>query len=256
MYEEAVIIGIFRGIMEWLPVSTSAMPALGISHEQVYSYSLMVRLGALMALAYRFRYDFGKIFFRLITFRWEEEERFLFYSTLFTGIVGLPIYRAFTERAASLNMDAVNGIMGAALIITGILFHKARENPIKKVEREKGLGEVGIVESVSAGIAQGAALLPGISRSAVTIGALLLLGVNQKKAVRLSFLIALPAIFGTLFLDAQRASMPVDVSIVAVLTSFVAGLLTLEAILLLAKKLNFSKFCILFGSIALVGVLI
>jgi len=265
VYEEAVVMGILQGVMEWLPIGTSGhamlalMDLLGVSPEYVYTYSLMIHLGALMALAYKFRYELGKIFFKLITFRWGEEESFIFYSTLFTGIVGLPVYKALGERAASLNIDAVNGVIGVLLIITGIVLHRAHENPIRRVKREKGLkegDEVGIVESVSAGIAQGVAILPGISRSGITIGALLLLGVNQEKAVRLSFLIALPAIFGNLFLEAPRTAMPVNVSIVAVLTSFVVSLATLEVMLRLTKKLNFSKFCILFGSIALVGVLI
>ncbi|AIF69652.1 hypothetical protein PAP_06270 [Palaeococcus pacificus DY20341] len=260
-YMEAVVMGVLQGITEWLPISSSGQTMLalmnffGVPPEQAYSYALMLHLGTLMALAYKFRYDLGKILLKFIAFKWGEEEKFLFYSTLFTGLIGYPLYKTFSERVAGLNIEVVNGLIGVALIVTGLVLYKTQENPIKRAEKEKGLksdDEVSIVESITAGIAQGIAVLPGISRSGMTIGALLLFGVKQEKAVRLSFLMAIPAIFGALFLEAPKNPMPINVAVVAVLSSFTVSLVMLEVMLKAAKRLNFSKFCILFGSIALI----
>lgn len=268
-YIEAVIMGILQGFAEWLPISSSGQVMLAlinlfaVSPEKAYSYALLLHFGTLFAVLFKFRYELGRILINLVTFRWGEEETFLFYSTLFTAVVGLPLYKAFKTIVASLNVEAVNGIVGFALILTGIILSKSREKPKDEIEQivpKRRKEEVTIVEAMIAGVAQGIAVLPGLSRSGMTIGALLLLGVEQKKAVRLSFLMAVPAIFGALFLELQAVNEPITVSLVAVLSAFIVSLLALEGMLKLAEKLNFSRFCIVFGSIAviasLMGVLI
>ncbi|HIP89303.1 MAG TPA: undecaprenyl-diphosphate phosphatase [Thermococcus paralvinellae] len=256
-YVEAVIMGVLQGFAEWLPVSSSGQVMLalinlfGVSPEKAYSYSLLLHLGTLFAVLFKFRYELGRILTNLITLRWGEDETFLFYSTLFTAVIGLPLYRAFKTVVASLNVEAVNGIVGFALILTGIILSKGREKS-KDVARKE---EITFVEAMIAGVAQGIAVLPGISRSGMTIGALLLLGVEQKKAVRLSFLMAVPAISGALFLELQSVNEPITVSLMAVLSAFVVSLLALEGMLKLAERLNFSRFCILFGGIAIIASL-
>ncbi|RLF79258.1 undecaprenyl-diphosphate phosphatase, partial [Thermococci archaeon] len=80
-YYQAIFIGILQGITEWLPISSSGQMVLflinllKIPPEQAYSYSLLLHLGTLMALLFKFRYDLGRILLKLILFRWEEEER-------------------------------------------------------------------------------------------------------------------------------------------------------------------------------------
>jgi undecaprenyl-diphosphatase len=266
-YYQAIIIGLFQGITEWLPISSSGQTMLflinllKIPPEQAYSYSLLLHLGTLMALFFKFRYELSKILLKLVLFRWEEEEKFLFYSTLFTGIVGLPLYKTFKLVASSFNGEAINGIIGIALILTGIILKKSREAPLEKLE--KGLKsekeEATIFDSIIAGVAQGIAVIPGISRSGMTVGSLLLLGIKQEKAIRLSFLMAIPAITGALFLElpeVSRTSEPLTIPLAAVITAFVVSLLMIEVMLRLAKRLDFSKFCIFFGFIALIASLL
>ncbi|USH00986.1 undecaprenyl-diphosphate phosphatase [Thermococcus argininiproducens] len=266
-YYQAVFIGILQGITEWLPISSSGQVMLSlinfirISPEDAYSYSLILHLGTLMALLFKFRYDLGKIMFKLLLFRWEEEEKFLFYSTLFTGLIGLPLYKGFKSIVSSFNPEAVNGIIGIALILTGIMLKKSQEAPLERLEKglKKEKDEVTIVDAIIAGIAQGVAVIPGISRSGMTIGSLLLLGIKQEKAVRLSFLMAAPAIIGALFLElpeASRTSEPLSLPLASILSAFIVSLLMLELMMKLAKRLNFSRFCIFFGFIALIASLV
>lgn len=266
-YYQAIFIGLLQGITEWLPISSSGQVMLllinflKIPPEQAYSYSLLLHLGTLMALFFKFRYDLGRILLKLVLFRWEEEERFLFYSTLFTGIIGLPIYKTFKIVASSFNGEAINGVIGIALILTGIILKKAQEAPLEKLEKglKKEKEEVTIFDAIVAGVAQGVAVIPGISRSGMTVGTLLLLGVKQEKAVRLSFLMAIPAITGALFLElptVSSTSEPLTLPLAAIITAFVVSLLMIEIMLEIAKRLDFSKFCIFFGFIALIASLL
>ncbi|GAB6102601.1 undecaprenyl-diphosphate phosphatase [Thermococcus atlanticus] len=256
-YVQAAIIGILRGITEWLPVSSSGqamltvMNTFGITPEEAHSYTILIQMGALLALFYRFRYDFGKILMNLLTLRWGEEESFLFYSTLFTAAVGLPLYRAFGGFSDSSTPEIINGLIGAALIATGLMMRA----PLERVERgiRRGKEEVTVIDAIIAGVAQGAALIPGISRSGMTIGVLLFLGVDRRKAVRMSFLMAIFAITGALFIEGESVAQPVPLSLTAVLSSFAVSLLMMEVILRLAEKLDFSRFCMLFGAVALIA---
>ncbi|WP_461865135.1 undecaprenyl-diphosphate phosphatase [Thermococcus sp.] len=267
-YVQAAVMGILHGIAEWLPMSTSgqtmfaAVNLFGISPEELYSYSILIQMGALLALFYKFRYDFGKILMNLLTLRWGEEESFLFYSTLFTIVIGAPLHRLFMEAVSPVNPEIINGLLGIVLIVTGVRMKKSRKAPLERAKRGVGGSkeEVTVVDAIIAGVVQGIAFIPGISRSGMTIGALLLLGVDQKKAVRMSFLMAIFAITGLMFLERESAAQPLPLSLTAVISAFAVSLLMLEIITRLAEKLNFSRFCVLFGAIAFViavlGVLI
>ena len=263
-YYQAIFIGIFQGITEWLPISSSGQVMLlfinflKITPEEAYSYSLLLHLGTLMALFFKFRYELGKILFKFILFRWEEKEKFLFYSTLFTALIGFPLYKAFKMLASSFNAEAINGIIGVALILTGIILKKTRETPLERLEKglKKEKDEVTIFDAIVAGIAQGISVVPGISRSGMTIGSLLLLGVKQEKAVEFSFLMAVPAILGALFLEfpeVSRSSEDISLPLISIFSAFIASLLMIDVMLKIAKRLNFSKFCIFFGFIALIA---
>lgn len=264
-YATAALLGLLQGVTEWLPISSSGqtmlamMNLLGIPPEDAYALAMTLHLGTLMAVLWKFRYDLGEILLHLARFRIGEDERFLVYSTLFTALVGYPVYKALTARLGDMNLELANAFIGILLIFTGVFIHKTKEHPIVRKEREVGIkndDEVGIAEAIAAGIAQGVAVLPGVSRSGMTVGTLLLFGTEQRKALRLSFLMAVPAILGALFLEMPKEPLPPDLSIVAVMTSFVVSLLSLEVMLKLAEKLDFSKFCFLFGGIALIlGVL-
>ncbi|WP_461866436.1 undecaprenyl-diphosphate phosphatase [Thermococcus sp.] len=256
-YTQAVIMGILQGLVQWLPINSSGhvmdtiITILGMSPSEAYSYLILFHMGALLALFYKFRYDLGKILMKLLRFRWEGEESFLFYSTLFTFVIGIPLYKGFKS---CINPEIINGLIGIILVLTGL----RRQAPLERVGKEirQSKEEVTVVDALIAGLAQGIAVIPGISRSGMTIGALLFLGIDQKKAVRMSFLMAVFAITGSLFLEGKSLTQPLSLSLTAVLSSFAVSLLMMEAILKLAKKLDFSKFCMVFGVIATVMALL
>ena len=103
--------------------------------------------------------------------------------------------------------------------------------------------QIGVREAVAAGLAQGIGVLPGISRSGITIAAALGTGVDREKAGEFSFLIAIPAIVGAAILDFSQSGELIDVVAplslaVGMAAAFVSGLLSL---LLLVRLIRTGK---------------
>jgi undecaprenyl-diphosphatase len=100
------------------------------------------------------------------------------------------------------------------------------------------------------GIAQGIAVIPGISRSGTTIAALLSRGVNQKDALEISFLLSIPPVLGLMILTFSGFH---PVYFISLAVSFVFSLFSMEILLRAAKSLDFSWFCF---AVALVTIII
>lgn len=243
--------GILQGVTEWLPISSSGqnmlalMNILNITPKDAFSLAIFLHLGTLLAAVIKFRGDIIK----LINYRDRQLFWFIFITTIFSGIVGLPAYLLLKENIDSWTGDAVTGLIGLLLVVTGLIIYLSK----KKVGR-KSLTGSSVVDMVVVGSLQGLTILPGISRSGVTVSALLLRGYNQKEALRLSFLMSIPVVAGAVSADilttdvCHMGSLPVTIG---VFTSFVFGYLTIDALLRIAQKIKFESFCVLFGLIAL-----
>ena len=110
-------------------------------------------------------------------------------------------------------------------------------------------------EAFFLGLFQGLAILPGVSRSGTTITYLLLSGVEQGQALIVSFLISVPAVLGAVTLEALSGNFVFfQNGLVMLLTSFAMGYLTMDALLKLAKKVNFSIFCVFLGVVTIIIV--
>jgi undecaprenyl-diphosphatase len=143
------------------------------------------------------------------------------------------------------------------LLITGAFLFFTR------LSRRRAGGDLTLGKSVGIGCAQAAAILPGISRSGVTIGSGLMLGVSKERAAEFSFLMSLPAIFGATLLRARHlvGATPelrqLEVIAVGALVAFVAGYVALRFLLLVLKRGNFSIFayyCVIVGILGIVFV--
>ena len=103
------------------------------------------------------------------------------------------------------------------------------------------------------GIAQGFAVLPGISRSGLTISALLIKGYDKTASLRFSFLLSVPvsiAASAYLFLFGDMVDIELKFFLLASLFAFIFGYLTMEVLIRISQKINFAKFCIFFGILA------
>ena len=134
-------------------------------------------------------------------------------------------------------------LVGICLMITGIILWLT-PNTAEDVESLIGWKKAALI-----GVAQAVAILPGISRSGMTIAMALLLGVGKKSAAKFSFLMVLPVILGKLILDlASGELITQDVNIpalfIAFLSSFIVGVVACRWMINLVRRHNLTAFAI------------
>ncbi|MFQ5975632.1 MAG: undecaprenyl-diphosphate phosphatase [Candidatus Hydrothermarchaeales archaeon] len=251
---EGLLIGTLQGIAEWLPISSSGqgmlvlIQFLGLKPGEAFSIAIFLHLGSLLAVLYYFRKELGGVI-RGVTKPVEETEEsrkigvFLVVTTIFTALIGVPLYFTMSAYFSLVNGDVVTAGIGILLIITGLVLKKGGFGT-RKIE------DLETKDMAVVGLAQGFAILPGISRSGITIAALLMMKFDNTTSLILSFLMAIPAIIGAIILDISFnlfLNLPLLVGIAA---SFIVSLVSVDYLLKISRRLDFSKFCIFIGIIA------
>ena len=251
----ALLIGVLQGVLEWLPISSKGsltmlmISVLGLEPAQALSLSIYLHAGTgLAALVY-----FRQGVLEMIRHRTEADLRllrFLILSTLTTGFVGLPIF--MLSWGASAYGEALLALTGAALIVTGLVQRGARQ------VGERTAGSLGDKEGLLAGVAQGLSAIPGLSRSGVTSSVLLIRGLSGDEALRASFLMAIPASFAAALGLAYVEGVPMlePSFIFSLASSFFSGILSIGALLRLARRVRFWGLCVLLGALALFSPLL
>ena len=259
-----MILGILQGILEWLPVSSEGILTLvsinflKISTLEAIKFSIWLHLGTFFAAIFYFRKDIIGLIKHLPVyfknFRFADEKtkliNFLIISTLLTGLIGFPIFLFVLDFFSSISAKIMTFLIGLLLIMTGFIQKKSKEGfkDINALKKEDG---------IILGFLQGFSILPGISRSGVTTSGLLFRRFNSETALKLSFLMSIPAIFvaeiGLGILEGVEFSLA---SVSSVLMSFLFGLLSIGLLLKIARKVEFWKFCIILGLISIISILI
>jgi len=221
----AALLGLVQGLTEFLPVSSTAHllllgEALGLDPERFgLSFTVALHIGtALAVLLY-----FARTWIGLV------QDVFALRLRLPLLIVAGTIPAVLAGLALQ---SAIEGglrdpaYVAAFLIIGSLIFVAAERFTIAR----RPLESIGFVDALVMGVAQAIALLPGISRSGITISAGLIQGVRRPDATRFSFLLATPVIFGAVaktFLDASKAAglfAAPDVLVVGFGVSFISGI--------------------------------
>lgn len=206
---EAVILGIIQGITEFLPVSSSghlvlAQHWLGITGNAL-TFDVIVHAGSLAAIVVVLKDELLGIVAGLFGGRSREarEGRALFWrlvvATLPLVVVGL-LLRDWVDEAFSSALVSV-----AFLFVTGgFLLYADRTTDRRSYGMSgSGIGDGSVhwSQAIWMGISQAFAVLPGLSRSGVTMGAGLMTGLDREAAARFSFLMSIPAILGATILE-------------------------------------------------------
>lgn len=229
----AVVLGAVQGLTEFLPISSDGHVALfamlfGVSDELPLSMVVMLHVGTLIATVVAFREDLATLARRTVSglrepraFLDSDEGRLLTaiaVASIPTAIVGL----ALEERVEA--WARVPWIVGACLLLSALAVFTTR----------RGGGDAeGLTpqHALLVGIAQGLAVLPGLTRSGSTIALAMLLGMSGPAAFRFSFLLSLPAIFGATLLKArdhqELAALGPGV-LIGALTAMIVGYLALR----------------------------
>jgi len=257
---EPIVFGILQGIFEWLPISSQGNLVLvmvglaGIAATEAFKLSIFLHIGTLFSALVYLRKDVAQVLRGLVEYKpcYSSETdslvSFLLLSTIITAIVGLPLFLYIS--AAEFAGEVLLALVGLALIITGI---------IQKLSPAKGAGKsLNLKDTILLGFLQGLSIIPGISRSGITTSALLLRKYEAKQALRLSFLMSLPAVFMAEVALVAFGSLPevtAAEAAVGIGTAFIVGLASIHALLKLAGRVSFWKFCIAIGVIAMLPLL-
>jgi len=254
-YLLAILFGIIQGIFEWLPVSSEAFIVifskylLGMNIEQGIEFAIWLHLGTLISAIVYFRKEIMEIIMEVVEdiknrkIRLGEITSFLFISTFFSGLIAFPLLLFAINFGIDENIFMV-GIGLFLLIISGI-------QTIKEMKKKD---KINYMDSIIVGIMQGLAVLPGISRSGITIGTLLLQGYSVEKAFKLSFIMSIPIVFlaqfafpiikGNFFISAEM--------IVAAITSAIVGYISISYLIEFSKKYSFQKVTLILGILVLI----
>ncbi len=253
----SALLGLVQGLTEFLPVSSSGhleiLNALLGSSESLDSdlaMVVLVHVGTALSILYVFRKDIWQILKDVFSLKWTDESR-LAIEILISMIPALIIGLAFEDQLESLFSGGI-WMVGISLICTGLVLWVT---PNIKDQKEP----VGYKKAVLIGVAQAVAVLPGISRSGMTIAAALMLGVGKKEAARFSFLMVLPVILGKALLDiiggewAVGSDQMVPV-MTALVVSFFVGVIACTWMIKLVQNSSlryFAIYCVVIGAIAL-----
>jgi undecaprenyl-diphosphatase len=241
-----VFLGIIQGILEWLPVSSSGNITLimvhiaGTSFSEAVKVSFFLHAGTMLSVLIKFRSHLFNLAKDAISRRSTPLLNFYVTATATSAVTGVPLYflveLEISEFAGSL-------LIAFFLVITGIA--------IRTQKRElKCVRETTLVDACIVGLAQGISVIPGISRSGMTISALLSRGITQEEALRLSLILSVPPVIVLLILSFSGFHW---VYMLSMGISFICSLLSMEILLRAAQALNFSYFC--FG-VAIVTILL
>jgi undecaprenyl-diphosphatase len=198
---QALVLGLVQGLTEFLPVSSSAhlrfVPALLGWEDPGAAFTAVTQIGTELAVLIYFRRDIAGLVrgflrgLRSAEARQAVEWRLAWYvgiGTIPIGVLGF----VFADVIEGEVRDQL-ALMAVALIGVGLLLYVAdRRGP-----ERRGVEDLRLRDALVLGLAQAAALFPGVSRSGGTITAGRFLGLTREAATRFSFLLAIPAVLAS-----------------------------------------------------------
>ncbi|HEY3294444.1 MAG TPA: undecaprenyl-diphosphate phosphatase [bacterium] len=196
---DAVLLGIIQGLTEFLPVSSSGHLAvfqylLGLT-QPMLTFDVLLHVGSLIAILAFFRKQIIELAISVFAPSREPGSRrllgLIIVASIPTALIGLG-YKDFVET--QFESPAAVGMFW--LLTAGLLFGVS-----KMMQGSKQLRDITIPDALLIGLFQGVAILPGVSRSGATLVMGMLCGLHPKAAANFSFLIAIPAILGAIFLQ-------------------------------------------------------
>jgi undecaprenyl-diphosphatase len=248
---DAMILGFIQGIAEWLPISSEAMVTLagrfiaGLGYSEALGMAIWLHSGTLIAaLAY-----FHKDVIDILKSVYEQgADRslmiFLLITTISSALVAFPLlFLAFSIVIP----EALTTIVIGLFLVLVAFMQKERKGGLEKT--------LDWGKAVLAGLVQGLAVLPGLSRSGLTISALLGQRFPVKQAFRLSFLMSIPVSFGAqVALPIVKEGFSVSFEmLVGAAVAAIIGYLTIGLLMDFAERVNFFRATLALGLLVIIA---
>ena len=243
---QLILLSLVQGLTEFLPVSSSAHLVLLSEflgeEDQGIIFDVGVHFGTLLAALVYFRSDLKKMIINLGSHKLLSEENNLT-TNLVIGVI--PILLVGFLLRDFINLHLRNSeVIAYATIIFGIFLYTAQ---LRKGKED--LDSVNLKQALIIGLFQCLALIPGTSRSGITITAGLFLGLSATAASRFSFLLAIPTIGAIALAELIRVSF-IDITdngtelSIALIISFLVAYISIDMFLKLIDRIGFTPFVI------------
>ena len=266
IYVKSFLLGIIQGITEFLPISSTAhlkvVPYLFGWSDPGVSFSASLQLGSAFAVIYYFRdditiivYSLFSIFMHRMPFK-DDNTRlvtYIFVANLPIFVFGLLI-KLYWQNFSDSNIRGLFSIAIISIVMALLLGFAEIYGKRKKIFADINLRDV-----ILLGMSQSLALFPGVSRSGITLTSALFSGIERKTAARLSFLVGIPAISISGFVELFtifRTSSLIDIvpTIIGIISSFFSSIFAIDVFLRFVAKNNtlvFVYYRLIFGTLIL-----
>ncbi len=248
---EVLVAGFLQGLLEWFPVSSSGQVLLflsslmGLSLTKAFSIALYLHVGTLLSVIVYYRRDIASHLSQEFLSLSNPLTRLWVITTIVSLIVGYPVYKLYNLVLSGVSLDVVTGLIGLLLVLTGAMLLLTGRG-IKL----RAFTEMGLRDYILLGIAQGVSVIPGVSRSGLTIAVLLLLGFKASESVRISFLASIPVIaLATLYVGYTSGYAFSPLMLLGLASAFASGLLGIWIMNTLARRIPLYYFAITVGLI-------
>ena len=244
-YLDAFLLAIIQGITEFLPISSSAhliILSYILETSSNLFYDVSLHLGTLIAVCVYFKNEIKD------TFNQINVQKSIFSNNLLTNlfISSLP-----TLFLGFLFVNFIDNNLRNTLVIsvTTIFFALVLWIATLRAPRKNELAEISLNEALIIGLAQSISLIPGTSRSGITISAGLLLGLDTKTATKFSFLMSIPTIgaiaaYQILSLDLDNLVGYIQFNVLGLFMSFLVAYFTIDIFMKFIEKIGFLPFII------------
>jgi len=266
IYVKSFLLGIIQGLTEFLPISSTAhlkvVPYLFGWSDPGVSFSASLQLGSAFAVIYYFRDDISiivhslfSIFMHRMPFK-DDNTRlvtYIFVANIPIFVFGLLI-KLYWQNFSDSNIRGLFSIAIISIVMALLLGFAEIYGKRKKIFADINLRDV-----ILLGMSQSLALFPGVSRSGITLTSALFSGIERKTAARFSFLVGIPAIsisgFVELFTIFRTASL-IDIvpTIIGIISSFLSSIFAIDVFLRFVAKNNtfvFVYYRLIFGTLIL-----
>lgn len=258
MLGTAILLGLIQGLTEFLPISSSghlvaARLFFNLSDAHGTAFDAFLHLGTLLAVLTYYRHVWWGIARGLLVGDGEgrdmrELAAKLAIATVPAAIVGYALQDVVGQIFRTADAVAA-GLMVTAVVLVGSDFWGRRPTGHKRATYS---------DATYIGLAQVFALIPGISRSGMTIAGGRWRGLSRQQAAHFSFLLSAPIIAGAGLSSLQQLltadSFPVAELVVGFIVSFLAGLLAIHVLLRIVERISFVPFAVYLVLVALLLV--
>ena len=265
---QAVIMGAVQGLTEFLPVSSSGHIVLSsafykmltgadivVTNEEIF-FDILIHLSTLFAVIIYFLGDIKNILSDFYTAAKEKNyksDNFLFVIYILVATFVTALFGLVTKEAAH-NLTENPFIVSIFIVTTGFVLL------ISEKIKTKGKNKINLKTALVVGLFQGFAVMPGLSRSGMTISSAMFMGLKRFDAAKFSFILSIPIILLASFVYPILTFDLKDVSnfnflalISGMVTSFITGYICIKYFMNFLKNNNlrcFAYYCFIMGTLS------